>query len=258
MMTLAIIGGSGFDQLPNFAVVEQRKVSTPYGSPSAPLSFGKYCGSKLVFLPRHGGDHSIAPHRINYRANMYALKDAGVTEVVALAAVGGINPDFPARSIVIPHQIIDYTSAREHTFYDGNLSSNSHASNSHVDDKVNHIDFTEPYDQPLRLRLIQAAQHMTIEVNNSGVYAVTQGPRLETAAEIDRLERDGAEIVGMTAMPEAALARELNMRYASIALVVNAAAGRGDQELTMEIIQANLAATTDDALAILEQFISLF
>ncbi len=254
-MTLAIIGGSGFDQLPNFAVVEQRKVSTPYGPPSAPLSFGKYCGSKLVFLPRHGDDHSIAPHRINYRANMYALKDAGVTEVIALAAVGGINPDFPARSIAIPHQIIDYTSAREHTFYDGKLYSNSH-----VDDKVNHIDFTEPYDQPLRLRLIQAAQHAarhtTIEVNNSGVYAVTQGPRLETAAEIDRLERDGAEIVGMTAMPEAALARELNMRYAGIALVANVAAGRGDQELTMETIYANLAATTDDAVTILEQFIS--
>ena len=252
-MTLAIIGGSGFDQLPDFAIVERRKVSTPYGPPSAPLSLGKYCGSKVVFLPRHGGDHSIAPHGINYRANIYALKDAGVTEVITLAAVGGISPDFPARSIAIPHQIIDYTSAREHTFYDGGP-----ASNSYVDDKVNHIDFTEPYDQSLRLRLIQAAQHAAIEVKDSGVYAVTQGPRLETAAEIDRMEKDGAEIVGMTAMPEAALARELDLRYASIALVANAAAGRGSQELTTATIDANLAATADDALAILEQFISRF
>lgn len=248
-MTLAIIGGSGFNQLQNFTIVEQKKVATPYGTPSAALSFGKYAGSKLVFLPRHGAEHSIAPHRINYRANMYALKEAGVSEVIALAAVGGINPAFHARSIVIPHQIIDYTSDRAHTFYDAQLSSNRY-----VGDKVHHIDFTEPYDQALRLRLIQAAQQAAIEVHNSGVYAVTQGPRLETAVEIDRLQKDGAEIVGMTAMPEAALARELNIRYAGIALVVNLAAGRGQQELTMETIYENLAATTDDVLAILERF----
>lgn len=251
-MTLAIVGGSGFDRLPNFAAAEQRKVTTPYGTPSASLLFGEYCATKLVFLPRHGDEHSIAPHKINYRANMYALKDAGVTEIVALVAVGAINPDFSVGSIVIPDQIIDYTSAREHTFYDGTL-----ATNRYLNEPLDHIDFTEPYEQSLRLQLIQAAERATIAVNNGGVYAVTQGPRFESAAEIDRLERDGAEIAGMTAMPEAALARELNMRYASIAMVANAAAGRGDRALTMETIYANLAATTDDALAILQQFITL-
>ncbi len=253
MTVLAIIGGSGFNQLPNAVIVEQRKVSTPYGQPSAPLSFCQYGATKLIFLPRHGDQHTIAPHQINYRANIYALKDAGVTEVIALAAVGGIHPDFPARSIAIPDQIIDYTSTRQHTFYDGTLLSNSR----YVENKVHHIDFTEPYDQSLRLRLIQGAQRATIPCNDGGVYAVTQGPRLETAAEIDRLERDGAEIVGMTAMPETALARELNIGYGGIAMVVNAAAGRGNEALTMNSINTNLAATTDDALAILEQFISL-
>lgn len=257
MTRLAIIGGSGFSQLQNAVVVESREVSTPYGQPSAPLLFCKQGATDLIFLSRHGAEHAIAPHCINYRANIYALKDAGVSKIIALAAVGGINPDFPARSIAIPHQIIDYTANRQHTFYDGRVVAHSDVGNS-----VHHIDFTEPYDPPLRVRLIQAAQqvaqHTAIQFNSSGVYAVTQGPRLETAAEIDRLERDGADIVGMTAMPEAALAKELNIGYASIALVVNAAAGRGEEALTMESIDTNLAATSDDALAILEQFISLF
>lgn len=251
-MTLAIIGGSGFDKLPNFDITEQREVSTPYGKPSAPISFGKYNGSEIVFLPRHGDDHSIAPHKINYRANMYGLKDAGVTEIIGLAVVGGINPDYPVRSIVVPHQIIDYTTDREHTFYDG-----EHATNTHVDNTVKHIKFTEPYDHGLRVRLVQAARQASIRVNTRGVYAATQGPRLESAAEIDRLQRDGAEIVGMTAMPEAALARELNIIYAALTPVVNAAAGRGDQELATEKIYENLAATVGDVLAILEQFVSL-
>ena len=255
MTKLAIIGGSGFDKLPN-AVVEQKAVSTPYGQPSAPLSFCKYGVTELIFLPRHGDDHAIAPHRINYRANIYALKDAGVTEIIALAASGGIKRDFPPQSIAIPHQIIDYTSARQHTFYDGIVA------NSYVDNQVHHIDFTKPYDRQLRSRLIQAAQHVaqrtTMTLNSSGVYAVTQGPRLETAAEIDHMECDGADIVGMTAMPEAALARELNISYAGLAMVVNAAAGRGDEGLTMDTIHANLTVTTRYAWAILERFILLF
>ncbi len=253
MMTLAIIGGSGFAQLARAVVIEQKQVETPYGQPSAPLSYCQYGNATLVFLPRHGEDHSIAPHRINYRANIYALKDAGVTDVIALAAVGGINPDFPARSIAIPHQIIDYTAARQHTFYDG-----STAANDHVNGRVNHIDFTEPYDRQLRACLIQAAQQTVIDFNGYGVYAVTQGPRLETTAEVDQLERAGADIVGMTAMPEAALARELNLRYACLALVVNAAAGRGNESLTMATIDINLAATSDDATVILQRFVSSF
>lgn len=217
-MSTAIIGGSGFTQLPELAVTRRAKVSTPFGAPSAPLLFGALGGREYIFLSRHGASHTIAPHRINYRANLRALKDAGASRVVAFAAVGGIGENFSPGKLALPHQLIDYTWGRAHSFCDG------------VEGTLRHIDFEPPYDETLRAKIIQAARTAGVEIIPRATYAVMQGPRLETAAEIDRIERDGANLVGMTGMPEASLARELELPYACIALIMNPAAGRGEIE----------------------------
>jgi 5'-deoxy-5'-methylthioadenosine phosphorylase len=213
---LAILGGSGLSRLVTLDDVQRKVVRTSYGEPSAALSFGRVGGRELVFLARHGDDHSIAPHQVNYRANIRALQEAGVKEIVSIATVGGIRRQFGPGSLVLPDQIIDYTWGRPSTFFQG------------PDAKVTHIDFTEPYSAALRARILKAAQACGEAVADRGVYAATHGPRLETAAEINRLERDGADLVGMTGMPEAALAREAGLEYAAIAVVANHAAGRGE------------------------------
>lgn len=213
---LAIIGGTGLTQLDNLNITKRLIVRTPYGEPSQPLIFGDICGREVIFLARHGNGHTIPPHQVNYRANIAALQAQGVTEIAAIATVGGIHPDLAAGVIAIPHQIIDYTYGRKNTYHDG------------ISQPVKHIDFTEPYCAKMRAKWQRAADEVGEHVINHGVYAATQGPRLETAAEIDRLERDGATMVGMTGMPEAALARELGMSYAAICPVANYAAGRGD------------------------------
>ncbi|MBV6474747.1 MAG: S-methyl-5'-thioinosine phosphorylase [Rhodocyclaceae bacterium] len=219
---LAIIGGSGLTQLANLAVERREVVRTPYGEPSGPLTFGRLCGQPAVFIARHGHGHTIPPHEVNYRANVWAMKQAGATSIVSIASVGGIRPDLGPGTLVVPHQIIDYTWGRKCTYHEGG------------DASVVHIDFTQPYDPELRRVLLEAARDAGQAVIDGGVYAATQGPRLETAAEIDRLERDGADIVGMTAMPEAALARELELPYAAITVVSNHAAGRGDSKLGIQ------------------------
>lgn len=211
---LAIIGGTGLSQLANLDVPRQQVVRTPYGEPSGPLTFGSIRGAPVVFLPRHGYGHTIPPHQVNYRANLWALKEQGASAVVSVASVGGIRGDLGPGKIVIPHQIIDYTWGRMNTFFEDEAP-------------VQHIDFTEPYGADLRARLLAAAKACGEEIVDGAVYAAMQGPRLESAAEINRLERDGADIVGMTGMPEAALAREIDLDYAAIAVVVNHAAGRG-------------------------------
>jgi 5'-methylthioadenosine phosphorylase len=216
---LAIIGGSGLSQLANLAVERREVIRTPYGEPSGPLTFGRICGQPAVFIARHGYGHTIPPHEVNYRANLWALQRAGASVIVSVASVGGIRADLVPGTIVIPHQIIDYTWGRKSTFNEGGEA------------PVMHIDFTHPYDPQLRKTLLEAAREAGLTVVDGGVYAATQGPRLESAAEIDRLERDGADIVGMTGMPEAALARELALPYATIAVVSNYAAGRGDSKL---------------------------
>ena len=215
---LAIIGGSGLTKLANLEVRRHRVARTPYGDPSGALTFGRIGQCDVVFLARHGYGHTIAPHEVNYRANLWALKEAGAGEVVSVASVGGIRKDVWPGMIVLPRQIIDYTWGRSATFFEGPGA------------PVNHIDFTQPYSRGVRARLLAAAAACGQRVTDGGVYAATQGPRLETAAEIDRLERDGADIVGMTGMPEAALAREIGLEYAAIAVVANYAAGRGDSE----------------------------
>jgi 5'-methylthioinosine phosphorylase len=232
---LAIIGGSGLTQLSNLEVTRRLAVRTPYGEPSGSLTFGRIAGEDVVFLARHGYGHTIPPHLVNYRANVWALKEQEVDGVVSIASVGGIRADMLPGAIAVPHQIIDYTWGRKNTFFEGE------------DMGVTHIDFTEPYSAPLRRRILDAAIACGEPATDGGVYATTQGPRLETASEIDRLERDGADIVGMTGMPEAALAREAGLNYAAIAVVANFAAGRGDSlhgvrmEEVEQVLQRGLA-----------------
>ena len=211
---LAIIGGTGLSQLANLQVQRRQVVRTPYGDPSGALTFGTIHGREVVFLARHGYGHTIPPHKVNYRANIWALQEAKAQYVVSLASVGGIRADLGPGALAVPAQIIDYTSGRESTFFSG------------VDRSVVHIDFTHPYCETLRERLLRAAKEANEPILVGGTYAATQGPRLETAAEIDRLERDGADMVGMTGMPEAALARELGLCYAALAIALNHAAGR--------------------------------
>jgi len=223
---LAIIGGSGLTRLSTLAVAHREVVRTPYGEPSSALIFGQLAGRDVVFIARHGHGHTIPPHRVNYRANLWALKHGGVDAILAVASVGAISARCAPGDLVLPHQLIDYTSGREQTFFDGG------------DREVVHVDFTQPYSGELRGRCLEAARAAKIDIHDGGVYGAVSGPRLETAAEIDRMERDGATLVGMTGMPEAALARELSIAYASIAVVVNHAAGRGDsaEAVSMERI----------------------
>ena len=226
---LAIIGGTGFYRLPDLELQDSLDLDTPFGTPSAPIRLGQLAGQPVAFLARHGEQHQFAPHRVNYRANLWALQEVGASRIVAVNAVGGIAPDCPPEAIVIPNQLIDYTWGRVSSFAD------------EAKGEVRHIDFGDPYDAALREELLRAARAAAVEVVGTGVYGVTQGPRLETRAEIRRLQQDGCTIVGMTSMPEAALARELAIPYACLSVVANWAAGVGEpKEITMEQITTHL------------------
>ena len=239
---LAVIGGSGLGQLANLNVSHREVLRTPYGETSGAVTFGQICGREVAFLARHGYGHTIPPHEVNYQANIWALCNRGVTRIVSVASVGCIRADLKPGDVVIPHQIIDYTWGRKSTFHEG------------PDKSVTHIDFTEPYDEPLRRKLIAAARLAGIVVCDNAVYATTQGPRLETAAEINRLERDGADVVGMTGMPEASLARELGVPYAAISVVANYAAGRADSRngISFDAIQGALPESMEHVRRIIE------
>jgi 5'-methylthioinosine phosphorylase len=244
MTELAIIGGTGVTQLEGFHTDRIDAIDTPYGPPSSGIAHGHYCGHPLLFLARHGQPHRIPPHRVNYRANIWALRQAGAQAIIAIAAVGGIREDMTPGALVIPDQIIDYTSERAQTYCADDA------------EHVVHIDFTEPYDHGLRARLLEAASAANVAVVDGGTYGCTQGPRLETAAEIRRMEIDGCGIVGMTGMPEAALARELELRYACIALVANWAAGKSASAITMEDIERQLQAAMGKLAEVLQRFVS--
>lgn len=243
---LAVIGGTGMDQWPGLEVEREIAVETPYGTPSAPIVVGRFHGVRALFLARHGKAHAIAPHRINYRANIDALARCGASTVVAVAAVGAIAPILVPGSIGVPADLVDYTWGRSHTFGAGDPEEGEAGA-------LRHIEFTAPYSERVRRELLHAALARGVDVMDGGVLGVTQGPRLETAAEIDRLERDGADVVGMTGMPEAALARELDLEYACLALVANFAAGCGDEAaISIDEIFAHLAAATAQVPALLD------
>ena len=242
---LAIIGGTGLTSLETLEITRREMVSTPYGEPSGPLTHGNLCGKEIVFLARHGHGHTIPPHSVNYRANLWALKHIGVTRVIAVAAVGGIHHQMEPASLALPNQIVDYTWGRAHTFFDCDR------------DVVTHVDFTNPYCEELREKLIQAARHAGVAAREEGTYGATQGPRLETAAEIVRMRRDGCDMVGMTGMPEAVLARELGLCYATCAVVANWAAGTGHGDITMDDIHRQLVGGMNKVKLLLRQVIPL-
>ncbi|MEQ9464962.1 MAG: S-methyl-5'-thioinosine phosphorylase [Haliea sp.] len=244
MSTIGIIGGTGIEQLQGLCIVREHAADTPFGAPSRPIQEGRLGEEALFFLHRHGSPKVIPPHLINYRANISALHTLGVRRLVAINAVGGISPDMQPGRLVIPDQLVDYTWGREHSFDDGSSGS------------LQHIDFTEPYDRPLRLALVQAAETAGIAHEPFGVHAVTQGPRLETAAEVRRLAGDGCDVVGMTGMPEAALARELGMAYACVCMVVNPAAGLGDLPLTLDMMRQILEREAGVVRTLLETLLS--
>ncbi len=244
---LAVIGGSGLTRLSSLAATQRKAVGTPYGEPSGPITHGTLRGRAVLFLARHGDGHTLPPHEVNYRANLWALKEEGATGILSVASVGGVRADLGPGTLVVPHQIIDYTWGRRATYFEGG------------DAPVTHVDFTHPYTKAMRQRILTAARSAGEAVLDGGVYAATQGPRLETAAEIDRLERDGVDMVGMTGMPEAALARELALEYAALAVVVNHAAGRGESKdgIALDGIELMLQQTIGRACRVIEELVSV-
>jgi 5'-deoxy-5'-methylthioadenosine phosphorylase len=238
--SLGIIGGSGLAALSGLRVLRKLVAQTPWGEPSGPLAVGEFAGRSVIFLPRHGQPHAIPPHKVNYRANLWALRENGVQRVIAVNAVGGIAAHLKPGDLLLPDQVIDYTWSRPHTFFETDLS------------HVTHVDFTEPYSGTLRGILLAAAAGRGITVHERGTYGATQGPRLESAAEIARMERDGCDVVGMTGMPETALARELGLDYASVCVIANRAAGKSAGPITMDTMQANMERGLTQVLQMLE------
>ncbi|MBY0575133.1 MAG: S-methyl-5'-thioinosine phosphorylase [Gallionellaceae bacterium] len=243
---LAIIGGRGLTQLASLRITHQQVMRTPYGEPSGAFIFGMLNQHEVIFLARHGYGCTIPPHLVNYRANLWALREQGVSKIVSVATVGGIRSDLTPGTLVIPDQIIDYTHGRDATFFDTR------------DTVYSNADFALPYCPELRSRILLGARAAQQPCVDGGVYAATQGPRLDSIAEINRYERDGADMVGMTGMPETALAMELNLHYATIAVVVNYAAGRGDSRHGINIEQVNdtASATMGKVRSILEHVVN--
>ena len=244
-IALAVIGGTGLYRLAALDAVDTLSGTTVYGEPSGPVRIGSIAGKKVAFLARHGEGHALPPHRVNYRANLRRLKDLGAQKVLAINAVGGITEHYGPRVIGCPDQIIDYTWGRISTICEEPGS------------EVLHVDFTEPYTESLRRDVLAAAKTISLPMVDGGCYGATQGPRLETRAEIVRMRRDGCDLVGMTGMPEAGLARELGLDYACLALVANWAAGCGDAgEITLDEVLANVAAATSRLPQLLEALLS--
>lgn len=243
---LAIIGGRGLTELVSLKITHRQVMRTPYGEPSGAFLFGTLNGHEVIFLARHGYGHTIPPHLVNYRANLWALREQGVDEVISVATVGGIRTDLKPGAIVLPDQIIDYTHGRDATYFDTG------------DTRYTNANFALPYSPELRSRILKSAARIGEVCIDGGVYAATQGPRLDSIAEVNRYERDGADMIGMTGMPETALAMELELNYATIAVVANYAAGRGDSMhgINMEQVNTTASATMGRVRSILESFVN--
>ncbi|MDP6651357.1 MAG: S-methyl-5'-thioinosine phosphorylase [Gammaproteobacteria bacterium] len=246
---LAVIGGTGLSEVNGFESVGRKRIYTPYAEKRVWVELLQYRNNTLAFLPRHGKNHVIPPHKVNYRANLWALHKLGVTQVVAVNAVGGIHENLAPGAFAIPDQIIDYTYGRSATYFEEDLES------------VTHIDFTNPFAETLRRTLLDSvnaankASNRARLIMDGGVYGCMQGPRLETAAEVSKLKQDGCDLLGMTAMPEAALARELGMGYAMLALSVNWAAGLFEGEIRMEEITAVVEDGMDFVVCVLQSLL---
>jgi 5'-methylthioadenosine phosphorylase len=245
---IGIIGGTGLTQFDDLEIIRRQIVRTPYGDASQPLIFGKLEGAEVVFLARHGGGHKIPPHEINYRANIWALHSVGVESLLAVATVGGIDNTLKPGDVVLPHQIIDYTYGRDNTYHDG------------IERPVMHVDFTHPYTASLRDVCKNAAANIQQPLRDGGIYACVQGPRLETAAEINRYDQDGASIIGMTGMPEAVLARELEIDYAALCPIANHAAGRGESanSIQYDVMLDRLSITMEKVRNIIKEAVKIY
>ena len=243
---IGIIGGSGLYQLAGLEDAQQIAVGSAFGEPSSPVTLGHIGHVRLSFIARHGEGHRVSPSHVNYRANIDALHALGVRRVIGVNAVGGIRDDMGPRVLAVPDQLIDYTH-RVSSFCDAE------------GEAVLHVEFGEPYTESLRRALLDAASRVGVDVVDGGCYGATQGPRLETCAEIARMRRDGCDLVGMTGMPEAVLARERDMEYACIAVVANWAAGCGpdpDAPISLEEIHAHLAAASGHVPAIVRALLA--
>ncbi len=242
---LAVIGGTGVYRLAALHDAEAVQGETPWGKPSGPVRVGELAGRRVAFLARHGEGHALPPHRVNYRANLWQLKQLGAQRVLAINTVGGITERYGPRVLALPDQLIDYTWGRGSSFWDGE------------DGELLHVDFGDPYTPSLRAAVRAAAAKSGAALEDGGCYGATQGPRLETRAEIARMKRDGCDLVGMTGMPEAGLARELGLDYACLALVANWAAGCGDAvaEITMDEVLANVEAASSALPVLLESLL---
>ena len=239
---LAIIGGTALQDIDGLEIIDRVSVKTPYGRPSSDLVVGELGGIQVVFLTRHGRDHKLAPHKINYCANVWALHSLKVSEVIAVASVGGITNAFGPACLAVPDQLIDYTFGRINSFYEDDFNIDKH------------IDFTEPYNPRVRDKLLAVADQLKLKLEPIATMGITQGPRLETATEIKRMQQDGCDLVGMTGMPEAVLARELNMSYASLAVIVNWAAGVTDELVTIDNINAVIKSSNEKLAMLLKAY----
>lgn len=242
MPSLGLIGGSGLDHWGE--PVERRSLETPWGEPSDPFEAFDVGATRLWFLPRHGADHRLAPHLVNYRANIHGFASLGVEALVAINAVGSLDPNLPGGCLVLPDQLIDYTHGREASFHDG------------VAGSLDHVEFAEPFSHRWRAQLLRAGAACGVSLRDGGCVAVTQGPRLETAAEVRRLARDGSDLVGMTTMPEAVLAREKGLPYVTLAIVANLGAGLEEQPITLEAIERTLAGAMTQVRTLIDQLLN--
>ena len=236
---IGIIAGTGFYNIPGMSEKVDHDVTNQYGT--ARITTGIWNSTSVVFLTRHGSGHTIPPHKINFRANIKALKDAGASKVVAVSVVGGVDRTLKAGDLSLIDDFVDFTSGREHTFFDGTTP-----------EGVQHVDVTYPYDREIQAALRQSAQGLSIPLREKGIYAGFNGPRFETPAEVRFAALAGATVVGMTGCPEVSLAKEANLPYATIALIVNPAAGLSEKEITIADINAALDMGREKVLKIIE------